>query len=143
MTSNDAKREQPVETRLPDARPAEAELQPGPLPAAASRSTPSPVLRLDRLPPRTAAVVEGVDDRAPGDAASDTRNAAAGRAAPAPAFDQIARRLRELGFVGGERVEVVATGPFGGDPLLVQVGFTRFALRRSEAARVRVRTEAA
>ena len=59
------------------------------------------------------------------------------------AGDPIARRLRELGFVGGERVEVVATGPFGGDPLLVQVGFTRFALRRSEAARVRVRTGAA
>ncbi len=52
--------------------------------------------------------------------------------------DPIARRLRELGFVGGEPVRVVATGPLGGDPLLVQVGFTRFALRRSEAARVRL-----
>ena len=95
-------------------------------------------LRLDQLPPRTAAVVEGVDDRSHGaHAASDAG------ASTAPGFDQIARRLRELGFVGGERVEVVATGPFGADPLLVQVGFTRFALRRSEAARVRVRPEAA
>lgn len=145
MTSNDAKREQPVQTRPQDARPAAAPLQPGPPSNAASRIDTSSVLRLDRLPPRTAAVVEGVDDRAPADAVSDMRNtaAAAGRAASAPAFDQIARRLRELGFVGGERVEVVAAGPFGGDPLLVQVGFTRFALRRSEAARVRVRTEAA
>jgi ferrous iron transport protein A len=50
--------------------------------------------------------------------------------------DNIARRLRELGFVAGEQVEVVAVGPLGGEPLLVQVGFTRFALRRSEAARV-------
>ncbi|NOT88827.1 MAG: ferrous iron transport protein A [Lysobacter sp.] len=50
--------------------------------------------------------------------------------------DAIARRLRELGFVAGERVEVVAAGPFGAEPLLVQIGFTRFALRRSEAARV-------
>ncbi|MFZ2753450.1 MAG: FeoA domain-containing protein [Lysobacteraceae bacterium] len=50
--------------------------------------------------------------------------------------DAIARRLRELGFVAGERVEVVATGPFGAEPLLVQIGYTRFALRRSEAARV-------
>jgi ferrous iron transport protein A len=50
--------------------------------------------------------------------------------------DTIARRLRELGFVGGERVFKVATGPFGREPLLVQIGYTRFALRASEAARV-------
>ena len=54
----------------------------------------------------------------------------------APAADPIARRLRELGFVSGEPVRVVATGPVGGDPLLVQIGYTRFALRRAEAARV-------
>jgi len=53
--------------------------------------------------------------------------------------DNIARRLRELGFVAGEQVEVVAEGPIGGEPLLVQVGFTRFALRRTEASRVRLR----
>jgi ferrous iron transport protein A len=56
----------------------------------------------------------------------------------AHAADPIARRLRELGFVHGEPVRVVACGPMGGDPLLVQIGFTRFALRRSEAARVRL-----
>jgi len=53
--------------------------------------------------------------------------------------DAIARRLRELGFVAGEQVEVVAAGPLGAEPLLVQVGYTRFALRRIEAARVRLR----
>ena len=53
--------------------------------------------------------------------------------------DNIARRLRELGFVDGEQVQIVARGPLGAEPLLVQVGFTRFALRRSEAARVRLR----
>lgn len=52
--------------------------------------------------------------------------------------DPIARRLSELGFVPGESVRLIAAGPFGADPLLVQVGFTRFALRRSEAARVTV-----
>ena len=52
--------------------------------------------------------------------------------------DTISRRLRELGFVRGEQVRVVAHGPIGGDPLLVQIGFTRFALRRAEAARVQV-----
>ena len=53
--------------------------------------------------------------------------------------DNIARRLRELGFVKGERVEVMAAGPISAEPLLIQIGFTRFALRRSEAARVRLR----
>ncbi|ESQ73497.1 ferrous iron transport protein A [Asticcacaulis sp. AC402] len=52
--------------------------------------------------------------------------------------DPIARRLRELGFVDGEPVQVVGRGPFGADPLLIQIGFTRFALRRSEADRITV-----
>jgi ferrous iron transport protein A len=57
--------------------------------------------------------------------------------------DPIAQRLRDLGFVDGEPVRVAAVGPMGGDPLLIQIGFTRFALRRAEAARVAVREEAA
>jgi ferrous iron transport protein A len=52
--------------------------------------------------------------------------------------DPISRRLRDLGFVRGEPVRIVAQGPIGGDPLLVEIGFTRFALRRAEAARVQV-----
>ncbi|MFT9018995.1 FeoA family protein [Acetobacter malorum] len=56
--------------------------------------------------------------------------------APATPADPIARRLEEFGFVPGEPVKVVAFGPFGGDPMAVEIGFTRFALRRSEAARV-------
>ncbi len=75
-------------------------------------------MTLSELPPRTPVIVESVEDRQPN--------------------DPIARRLRELGFVAGEPVQIVAQGPFGAEPLLVQVGFTRFALRRSEAARVRV-----
>ena len=77
---------------------------------------------LTELPPRTVAVIDAVQDSGENDA--------------------IARRLRELGFVAGEAVSVVAAGPFGAEPLLVQVGFTRFALRRTEAARVRLRGEA-
>ena len=76
-------------------------------------------MKLTQLPRRTAAIVEQVDDHAPNDG--------------------IARRLRELGFVAGEAVEMMAAGPFGAEPLLVQVGFTRFALRRAEADRVRIR----
>lgn len=78
---------------------------------------------LTELPSRISAIVDAVEDHGPQDA--------------------IARRLRELGFVNGEEVEVVAKGPLGAEPLLVQVGFTRFALRRSEAARIRLRNGAA
>jgi ferrous iron transport protein A len=57
--------------------------------------------------------------------------------------DPISERLRDLGFVRGEPVQLVAFGPFGAEPMLVQIGFTRFALRRGEAARVSVEQEAA
>lgn len=52
--------------------------------------------------------------------------------------DGIASRLLDLGFVVGESVSCVALAPWGGDPILVQIGFTRFALRRSEAARIQI-----
>jgi len=76
-------------------------------------------VQLTELPLRVGALVDEVVDRAPNDA--------------------IARRLRELGFVSGEPVRIVASGPFGAEPLLVQIGYTRFALRRSEAERVSLR----
>jgi ferrous iron transport protein A len=79
-------------------------------------------MKLNQLARRTPAIVEDVEDHVPNDA--------------------IARRLRELGFVAGEEVQVVAAGPLGAEPLLVQVGYTRFALRQVEAARVRLRSSA-
>lgn len=47
-------------------------------------------------------------------------------------------RLRELGFVPGETVRVVAVSFPGADPIAVRVGATTFALRRFEAAMVHV-----
>ncbi|BBD80486.1 FeoA family protein [Aerosticca soli] len=79
-------------------------------------------MRLIELPKGARAVVESVQD--------------------AHADDAIAQRLRDLGFVPGEPVRLIARGPLGGDPLLIQIGSTRFALRRAEAARVHVRPEA-
>ena len=58
-------------------------------------------MNLSQLPRRTSAEVEAVDDLR--------------------AHDPIARRLRELGFVPGEPVEIVAAAPFGGDPLLAEL----------------------
>ena len=77
-------------------------------------------MRLSDLPKGAPAVVDRVDD--------------------VLADDPIAQRLRDLGFVAGEPVRVVARGPLGADPLLIQIGSTRFALRRSEAAPLAVRT---
>lgn len=77
-------------------------------------------LRLRDLSPNVEALVDHVED--------------------VRADDPIALRLRDLGFVRGEPVRIVAKGPIGADPLVVQIGYTRFALRRAEAARVMVRT---
>lgn len=44
-----------------------------------------------------------------------------------------ARQLADIGFVPGEQVSVVARAWPGGDPLVVLVGQSRFALRRAEA----------
>jgi ferrous iron transport protein A len=73
-------------------------------------------MRLSDLPKGTEAIIVGVESSRDG--------------------DLIALRLRDLGFVADEPVRVVARNPLGGDPLVVQIGFTRFALRRAEAARV-------
>lgn len=80
-------------------------------------------MRLSELLPGNTAVVREVED--------------------VGSADPIARRLRDLGFVAGEPVKLVTQGPVGADPLLVQIGFTRFALRRSEAARVWLRSDGA
>jgi ferrous iron transport protein A len=50
----------------------------------------------------------------------------------------MALRLLEIGFLPGETVRVIAHGYPGHDPLAVRVGHTTFALRRHEAALVRV-----
>ena len=54
------------------------------------------------------------------------------------ADDLLARRLLELGFFPGARVEVVAAMWPGDDPLAVRVGGATFALRRQEADGVSV-----
>lgn len=83
---------------------------------------PEPAVTLSELPLHRTAIVKSVVD--------------------AHAGDTIARRLRELGFVPGEQVVPLARGPIGGEPVLIQVGYTRFALRLAEAARVQVEVAA-
>jgi len=64
----------------------------------------------------------------------------------APAGDEEDRavllRLLEIGFLPGEPMRVIARGLPGGDPMAVRVGRTTFALRRHEAAMIRVQATA-
>ena len=45
-----------------------------------------------------------------------------------------AQWLEEIGFLPGEQVMVTARGMPGGDPMVIRVGSSTFALRRAEAA---------
>ena len=49
-----------------------------------------------------------------------------------------AGQLQDIGFLAGEQVAVIARGLPGGDPLVVRVGMSTFALRVVEAACVKV-----
>jgi len=85
-----------------------------------SGSPDAHVIRLDALPRHTPARV--VDLVPASDAPGQT----------------LLLRLMEIGFLPGEPVRIVAMGFPGGDPLAVRVGQATFALRRHEAALVRV-----
>ena len=52
--------------------------------------------------------------------------------------EELERRLIELGFVEGARVELLHEGLFGRDPIAVRVNEATVALRRREAASILV-----
>lgn len=54
---------------------------------------------------------------------------------------ELERRLLELGFVEGARIELLHEGLVGGDPIAMRVDDMRVALRRREAASLMVRVE--
>ena len=60
-------------------------------------------------------------------------------ATEAVAAEELERRLLEMGFVEGARIEVLHEGLFGRDPIAVRVDDTRVALRRREAGAVSVK----
>ena len=78
--------------------------------------TPNSV-SLSTLLPHTTAIVRGVGAR-PSEASA------------------LERRLIELGFISGEQIEVLTQASPGGDPFVLRVGDTTFALRRREVATV-------
>jgi len=91
--------------------------------ASAAFAAATQQLALADLPPGVCARVVGVS-------AADT-------AAP----EELSRRLAELGFLPGEQVRIVARGWLAREPLAVRIGTGTFALRRFEAACVRVLPE--
>ncbi|MBS0375294.1 MAG: ferrous iron transport protein A [Proteobacteria bacterium] len=58
-------------------------------------------------------------------------------APPGREAGDLTERLAEMGFLPGERVRLLARALFG-EPLAVRVGSDTFALRRAEAACIRV-----
>lgn len=54
---------------------------------------------------------------------------------------ELERRLLELGFVEGARVELLHEGLFGRDPIALKVDDMRVALRRHEAASLSLRLD--
>jgi ferrous iron transport protein A len=57
---------------------------------------------------------------------------------PDPQVPERARHLEEIGFFPGEQVQVMTRGFPGGDPIVVRIGQSTFALRGAEAACVQV-----
>lgn len=58
-------------------------------------------------------------------------------------WQELERRLIELGFVEGAAVELLHHGLFGSDPIAVRVAHTTIALRRREAMAILVSAEGA
>lgn len=80
-------------------------------------------LSLDQLPFRTPATVTAIDW-------------------PSLSEDD-AKRLRNLGFDEGVRIETLHGAPFGKDPLAIRVGRMMIAMRRAQAQAVSVAVEQA
>ncbi len=98
--------------------------------SAKSRSAPEP----DPIAATSAASTISLCDLAWGATAT-----LASICSPEPEQDRdLVLRLIELGFVPGERLRVIAHGQPGNEPIAVRLGGTTFALRRLEAACVRV-----
>jgi ferrous iron transport protein A len=57
---------------------------------------------------------------------------------PDPQVPERARQLEEIGFVPGEHGVVMTRGFPGGEPLVVRIGQSTFALRGAEAACVQI-----
>jgi ferrous iron transport protein A len=84
----------------------------------AAHRSPSASITLDKLPVRAVATIQDIRHHHDGGA--------------------LKRRLMELGFVPGERVQVLRRVFFGRGPLAVRVGTSTFAMRKLESSLIEV-----
>ena len=66
------------------------------------------------------------------------RVAAAGEGVHGISADELERRLLEIGFAEGARIEILHEGLIGRDPIVVALDSMRLALRRREASAILV-----
>ena len=57
---------------------------------------------------------------------------------PFTLMPEIEHQLAEIGFIPGEKVTVLRKNFFGGDPMMIRIGLSTFALRKQEAALIEV-----
>lgn len=55
-----------------------------------------------------------------------------------PQAIDLSHQLEDIGFIPGEQVSVLRRNLLGGDPMMIRVGTSTFALRKNEAALVEV-----
>ena len=55
-----------------------------------------------------------------------------------PTAPEITHQLAEIGFIPGEQVTVLRRNLFGGDPMMVRIGLSTFAIRKQEAELIEV-----
>jgi len=55
-----------------------------------------------------------------------------------PHSTELIHQLEDIGFIPGEQVSVLRRNILGGDPMMIRVGTSTFALRKNEAALVEV-----
>lgn len=86
------------------------------------------------IPPVTVlclgAATKGFSGKVQAIAVADTRSSLSA--------EEMERRLIELGFIEGARVQILHQGLFGRDPIAVRVNGTTVALRRREAMAIQV-----
>ena len=57
---------------------------------------------------------------------------------PFTLMPEIEHQLAEIGFIPGEKVTVLRKNFFGGDPMMIRIGLSTFALRKQEAELIEV-----
>ncbi|MEI7531660.1 MAG: FeoA family protein [Betaproteobacteria bacterium] len=53
-------------------------------------------------------------------------------------YPELTSQLEDIGFIPGEQVIILRKNSFGGDPIIVRIGLSTFAIRKKEASLIEV-----